>query len=382
MVRALTSRSRGKRAVVAVLLAFALVAGAVAYVIVAAPAAAVVRARRWRVAECTVISSGVKRLARDAYELDLAYEWPVGGRAFRGSRLDFFRRARQDPGEWAPLLRRLRPGQVVTCYVDPARPEEATIDRGWNGGVAVPAAVLAIFLATVLALGYVPEAATSALGPGPRLTAPGPVPLRPRTTPRRRLVRALGLAVSLNAVAGLLFAARLLPEWREGRPSWLLTLVVGAFALGGVAQIGRAARALAGLAGPTVLVTAVPEARLGERLIVEWKVEQRAHLVTGLELALVGREIARYPDWDANGRQEQREERAEFFRAPLALDRAGDSSWAGRAGIDLPWRLPPSLDARSNQIAWTIALHVGVRGRPDLADEYPVLLRPPGKAAA
>jgi len=131
-----------------------------------------------------------------------------------------------------------------------------------------------------------------------------------------------------------------------------------------------------------VLLTAVPEARLGERLIVEWKVEQRAHLVTRLELALVGREIARYPDWDANRQQQQREERAEFFRVALARDGAGDSLWAGRAGIDLPRRLPPSLDGRSNQIAWTIALHVGVRGRPDLADEYAIRLRPPGEAAA
>ena len=379
MVRALTSRSRGKRAVVAVLLVFALIAGALTYVIVAAPAAHVVRARRWKFAECTVILSGVRRLAQAAYELDLAYEWHLGGRRFRGSRLDFFKRVLPDPQEWAPVLERLRPGQIVTCYVDPERPEQATIDRGWNGDVAVSVALLATFLAAVLALGYVPEAATRAIDQKPRLTAPGTVNLRPRTTPRRRLVRALGLAVALNVIATVLFAAILLPAWRQGQPSWLLTLVVGAFALGGLAQIGRAARALVGLAGPAVLLTAAPEARLGERLIVEWKVEQRADLVTGLELALVGREIARYPDWDANQQQEQREERAEFFRAPLARESAGGGWRIGRAGIDVPRLLPPSLDARSNQIAWTLALHVGVRSRPDLADEYPIRLRPPGK---
>ena len=179
---------------VVVLLVFAGMAGALAYMLVGAPAAAVARARRWERAECTIVSSTVRRLARDAYDLDLVYEWHRSGRAFRGSRLDFFRRARQDPQEWTPVLQRLRPGQVVSCYVDPARPEQATIDRGWNGGVGVPVAVLSIFLVVVLALGYVPEPATSALARGPRLSAPGPASLRPPTTPRRRLARAFALA--------------------------------------------------------------------------------------------------------------------------------------------------------------------------------------------
>jgi len=367
-----------------VVLLFALVAGALATVVVGAPAIAVTRARRWDVAECTVVSSGVKRVSRDAYDLDLVYEWHRDGRSFRGGRFDFFKRLREGPQEWAPELERLRPGQVVTCYVDPAHPEQATIDRGWNGGVGIPAAVVSIFLASVLALGYVgvPQPPTGARDRATALDAAGPALLRPRTTRRRRLVRASALAVSLSATAALIFAAGVLPGWREGQPPWLLTLVAAAFALGGLAQIGRAARALAGWAGPTVAVTAAGEARLGERLVVEWKVEQRADLVTSIELALVGREIARYPDWDANRQQVQQEEQAEFFRAPLPTERAADGWSAGRAGLDLPRLVPPSLDARSNQIAWALALKARVRGTPDLAEEYPIRLRPPRKAPA
>jgi hypothetical protein len=368
-------------------LVFAVVAGALAYGLVVRPAVAVTRARHWKVTPCNVISSAVKRLARDAYDLDIVYEWRHEGLSFRGSRFDFFGVVRQAPQEWAPVLERLRPGQVVTCYVDSAHPEQAAIDRGWNGGVWIPVAVLSVFLATVLALGFAaaPQRATSSRERGPlAISAPGPagpVALRPRTTPRRRLLRASVLAVSLSAAA-LVLVAVVVPGWRQGRASWPLTLVAGAFALGGLAQIVRAALALAGMAGPTVAVTTVPEARLGERLVVEWRIERRADLVIGLELALVGREIARYPDWDANGQQEEREEKMEFCRAPLSTERAADTWSVGRADIELPRLIPPTFDAPSNQIAWAIALHAGVRGLPDVAEEYPIRLQPPSKALA
>lgn len=387
MVRALSSRSRGNRAAIGVVLVFALVAGGFAYGLVVKPAVSVVRARGWQMDACDVLSSAVRRLARNAYDLDLSYEWHRGGGSFRGSRFDFFGSAFQDPREWAPVLDRLRPGQSVTCYVDPARPEHAVIDRGWKGGVGVPAVVLFVFLLTLFGLRYVtaPERGTMALigDRSSRIAAgpAGPVPLRPRTTPRRRLRRASLLAVLLSATAALVFVAIVLPGWREGRPSWFLMLFVGVFALAGLAQVARVARALAALAGPTVVVTAVPEARLGERLVVQWRVETRPDMVTGLDLALVGREIARYPDWDANQQQVESEEKTEFFRVALATGRAGNSWAAGNADIDVPRLLPPSFAASSNEIAWAIVLRASVRRLPDLEEEYPIRLRPPRQAS-
>jgi hypothetical protein len=388
MVRALTSRTRGHRALVAVGLVFATAAGALAYGLVVRPASAVARARGWDADACTVLSVTVRRLSRNAYDLDLAYEWRRGDRSFRGGRFDFFGRALEEPQDWAPVLERLRPGQLVTCFVDPARPDQAVIDRDWKGGVLMPAVVLSVFVLTLVGVGYaaISPRADAAARPAALSAAPaepaGPIALSPRSTPRRRLGRAAVSAVLFNATAALLFVALVLPGWREGRPSWPLTLFVGVVALGGLTQLARAARALAGLAGPTVVVTARAEAHLGERLVVEWRVEPRPNLITDIELALVGREIARYPDWDANQQQVDRVEKAEFFRGAFSTDRTGDTWAAGRAGIDIPRALPPSLDAPSNAIAWAVVLRAGVRQLPDLAEEYPIRLRPPRRVSS
>jgi hypothetical protein len=104
-------------------------------------------ARSWRRQECKVLRSEVRRRATsEGYSMEILYSYLVNDREHRSDTYSFFE---YSAGEWASAQRitnGYRPGSSVTCYVNPADPDDATLKRdpslGWLTGL-LPLALLA-----------------------------------------------------------------------------------------------------------------------------------------------------------------------------------------------------------------------------------------------
>ncbi len=89
-------------------------------------------ARSWQPRSCTIIRSQVRRFhnskGRDSFAPLIFYSYMVDGAEHRADVANFFDTA----GGWNSANRfvgQYRPGSTTTCYVNPADPDEATLNR-------------------------------------------------------------------------------------------------------------------------------------------------------------------------------------------------------------------------------------------------------------
>jgi hypothetical protein len=109
-----------------------------------------ISARSWRTQECKILRSEIRRQATskgsDRYSPQILYSYAVDEHERRSDTYSFFE---YPAGGWASAQRitsRYRRGSTVSCYVNPADPDDATLKRdpslGWLIGL-LPIAILA-----------------------------------------------------------------------------------------------------------------------------------------------------------------------------------------------------------------------------------------------
>ena len=133
-VEALSRGSRArKRWIGPVLFAtFALVGLGVFVGIFLPSAVRTVASQRWKAVPCRIEFSrvGVHRGDKSTtYSVDLLYSYEVGGRVYRSSRYRNFDFSSSGYGAKKDVVRSLPRGAERTCYVDPADPTNAVLDR-------------------------------------------------------------------------------------------------------------------------------------------------------------------------------------------------------------------------------------------------------------
>jgi hypothetical protein len=95
-------------------------------------------ARHWRSASCQIISAGLTHLdhAHDqenpgqTFRVDVTYRYVVGDRGYHGDRYQFVSAASTGFDGKAAIVARLRAEKRAECWVNPADPNDAVIERG------------------------------------------------------------------------------------------------------------------------------------------------------------------------------------------------------------------------------------------------------------
>jgi Protein of unknown function (DUF3592) len=109
-----------------------------------------VAARSWRAQECKILRSEVQRYATtkgsDSYSPEVLYSYEVDDREHRSDTYSFFESLTSGWTSAQRITNRYRPGSTVSCYVNPADADDATLNRnpspGWLIGL-LPFALLA-----------------------------------------------------------------------------------------------------------------------------------------------------------------------------------------------------------------------------------------------
>ncbi len=114
------------------------------------PVRQAIAARSWRAQECTILRSEVRRhpasKGGDGFSPQIFYSYAVDGQEHRSDTRNFFEYSASGWAAAQRIANSYRPRSAVTCYVDPADPDHATLVRdpslGWLVGL-LPLAFLA-----------------------------------------------------------------------------------------------------------------------------------------------------------------------------------------------------------------------------------------------
>jgi hypothetical protein len=303
----------------------------------------------------------------------IEYRYQVDDRAYAGSRYQFSRGLTNTFRGKSAIVARLRPGTRTACWVDPANPAEAVIDRGltadlWIGLVPLLFIVIGAGGIYFMAGGRAPRGLTSdrATKQGPGFTkavsGAGPAALRPRTG---RLAKLAGLTVVMLFWNGILsvFLDQLLAPSSRGFP-WFLLIFLVPFVLVGILLIALVIGQALRLSNPRPNVT-VNKAivALGDELRVDWTLDGRVARLARFSIALEGREEATY----SRGTDKVTDTNV-FETMELANQIPPGIARAGSARVKIPADTMHSFTAAHNKVVWALRVRGEVPNLPDSDD--------------
>lgn len=373
--------------VVAFLGLFVAIGSAIGYFLSFRPLQLAYQARAWATADCEVLSSRVVYSGKTSRP-DIRYRYEIGGRAYTSDRYNFLPGSNSD-STVAATVDRYPEGTRFQCYVDPADPSQAVINRdrtGWYyfgliffgafagiplliGGVAVRHLVAARATrqrAEIAAATYVPGIDVASLGDA------GPLVLHPTTSPLGKLMTATILCLVWNGLVGVFTYFEIQGFTSPEGGSWFLAIFLLLFQIIGVALLVSVPYQLLALANPRVTMTlgrgTLP---IGGTVPFEWQLTGAASRVTRLTLTLKGREEVTY-----RRGTDTSTDKHEFHSEALADVSDPMSVRHGSGTIRIPADAMHSFDAPHNKIIWTMTVNGTINRWPDVDDTFTVTVSP------
>jgi hypothetical protein len=370
---------------------FALFGGVATWFIAVRPVAGLLAARSWVETPCTILASQVAESSDSdgtTYKVDVRYAYVFEGGEYRSERYDFFDAYSSGYDGKAEVVARYPPGTRTVCYVNPADPSAAVIDRS-PGPRYLVGLVPLLFLAvgvggvvfalrqkgrTVVA-GVPASRSRSTFTPAPSSAAEetGPRELRPNVTPLGKFAGLTLLALFWNGIVSV-FVWQAVQSWRAGQPDGCLTAFLIPFVLVGLLLVYSVFHQLLSLFNPRPRLTLSPGVLTpGGMAYLQWRMEGRASRVRRLRIVLEGREEARY----RRGTDTYTDR--ETFATVHVVDTGQPFEIpAGATHVSVPEGTMHSFTAENNKILWTLKADCEIPGWPDSDDEYEILVRPVG----
>lgn len=332
--------------------------------------------RGWQRAPAEVIWSTVRSESSDdgtTYRADIFYRYRFAGESHASNDHRLFGGSSSGRKRKQQVVAAHPPGHRFECWVDPADPQRAVIDRrlGWGALFALfPLPFMAIGLgglwATFLRKGPADGAERP---PSQRAARPVRVPGAPmRSMPIRlkRLAALLFAAVFWNGIVGV-FIGVAWKEWQRGRTEWFLVLFLVPFVIIGLVLLGSLVHSLLGLLSPGFELTHPPSPiRPGRRVGLPW----RRRGGTGEPRRLSFTLVAHDP-----GREERRHPKARLNRPVheqlLFETGIGPMMRGGSVELEIPEAVA-GYDEPPAGFQWKLRITAEVAGRPDTKDEFPL----------
>jgi Protein of unknown function (DUF3592) len=380
---------------------FALVGGVATWFVTIRPLVGLVAARSWVETPCTILASQVAESSDSdgtTYKVDVRYSYVFAGGEHRSERYDFFDAYSSGYQGKADVVARYPPGARTVCYVNPADPSEAVIDRSpaprylvglvplvflfiGVGGIVFAlrqtGRVTAVTVTTPSSGAWSSTPTRSALA---RDSFPavetGPLDLRPNVSPLGKFVGLTFAALFWNGIVSV-FVWQAVQGWRAGQPDGCLTLFLVPFVLVGLALVAGAFQNLLALANPRPRLTLSPGVLTpGGAAYLQWKMVGRASRIRRLRIVLEGREEARY----RRGTDTYTDRETFATIHAVETDQPFEIP-AGSAHLSIPEGTMHSFAADNNKIVWMLKAECEIPGWPDSVDEYEIQVKPLGESA-
>ncbi len=357
-------------------------------------------AQNWKPVAATIISSSVGS-NRDSdgdttYRVEVQYSFPFNGQTYYGNTYQFGANGSSNATEKNAIVAKLPPGTKITCYVNPANPNQSVINPSMNRDlwpglfslifVAVGAGIIIAGIKSgksgavrAGAQSWQPKSTmgSGAMGSGgavermPQSAIPtaagGPVTLKPRTTRFGGFCGLLVFSVFWNGIVGVFLASAFFGK--SGSFPIFMWLFLTPFILVGIIMIGATFHQFLAMFGPKVeLTVSQAQVPLGSSININWKLSGRQN-VTKFQIFLEGREEATY----RRGTDTYTDKNTFCV---LDVTNTLSSVTQGDATVQIPIATMHSFEARNNKILWQLVVKGEIPIWPDIKDEYPIVVLP------
>ncbi|MEO8504872.1 MAG: DUF3592 domain-containing protein [Acidobacteriota bacterium] len=377
--------------------------------IFAVPAWRVLQARSWHEAECSIRSSAVGGHSSDkgaaTYSVDLVYSYEVDGHTYTGNRYQFMTGSSSGRSAKEAAVAALQPGTVTRCYVDPADPTSAVIDRGfapmmWFGLIPLLFVVIGVggMVAVVVATRrgsrqqgveqWLPgmKAATSGtaaaiadLGLGMR----GALPelsearvLEPSQGPFAKLGCTVLIALFVNGLVGTFFWKGVLePMQTGGSTDGCVTLILIPFGLLALMLLLSVPYQLLACFNPRPRLELLPGVlQPGKAARLRWHFTGSTGRLTRVAVSIEGTESATHRVGTSSTTSN-----SVFWRQTiLEATRPEEIINGGEIAISVPDSLVPSFDSSNNKVVYKMKVTGAIARWPDVNEEFEIQMAPEG----
>jgi hypothetical protein len=389
-----------------------------------APIAHVLAARAWPTARCQILSNEVVHSGGTS-RIAVRYRYTAGGREQHAARYDFSSGSDSFSAQKkADFVTQNPAGKEVDCFVNPADPTDAVLDRTmkWGYGFAlifatvfglpgvflVGAAVVFIrrtaaakragpggsmgaalagagvsssalpshqFTTTAFTpdAGHFSAASTASAGTFSELTAAdmGPLVLTPEASPLMKLLVMLFFCLFWNGIVGLFTWFTWGPQSQGGIGVRLFLLpfqAVGLFIFWGVVY-----QVMALFNPRPTLTLGRGRVRIGDSVPLQWRIRGGASRIGTLNIVLTGREEATYTQGT-----DTRTDTNEFHRTVILEASDPGRIEGGMTTMNVPAASMHSFKADHNKIVWTLTVSGNIRWWPDVDESFDITVSPAG----
>lgn len=350
------------------------------WVMVGQPLMKIKESQNWLKNPCTIVSSRIKESQGDdstTYRVDISFKYKFKGVEYVSATYDFMTGSDSSYSSKRKVVDRHPPGKRTYCYVNPEKPSEAVISRGYN----------APWWLALLPLVFILVGAGGMIGAMVKRGKPkhvysvneelsgygGETVLKMKSSPLKNFAGMLFFALFWNGIVSI-FVVQAVKSWSTSNVEWFLSFFMIPFVLVGLATIGGVVYCFIALFSSKVVVTiSNPCPQLGEKVTLSWRIVNSS-AVDRLEIYLKGEERATYQE---QGKDNNTRTRTSIFESLKLLETDNrDAIHIGRTQFSIPLDSMHSFDGRNNKISWEITLHGDIKRFPDLKCEYPVTVMP------
>jgi hypothetical protein len=358
-----------------------------------------IAARNWPEVPCVVLSSDMRSHSGNkgsTYSVDILYQYEVGGRTYRSNQYHFMGGSSGGYDAKAAVVAQNPPGTRRLCYVNPADPTDAVLQRSFGKEymvAIVPAVFMAAGLGGILLVlrgarkqRSTLAAATTAAQSGGRFVEAeegeepeesGPVVLKPPSA-LGKLFGMIFLAAFWNGIVSVFFW-QMLKGWKSGSAPVGLTIFLIPFVLIGLAFIIGIGYCFLALFNPRPRLTLsrrrIP---LGGSATLDWSFLGSASRISRVLVRVEGREECRYRRGTTTYTDKN------VFATIPVFDAPGEAgARAGNASFTIPAGAMHSFSAPDNKIIWTLKFTGEIPKWPDVSEDFELDVRPlrPGSSS-
>lgn len=372
---------------------FAIV-GVVALVsLIILPAVRVARATNWVATPCTIVTSSIvsNGSGKDSsYYPDIAYTYQYDGGSYQSSAINFLNSSTKSSS--TALVRTFPVGKTVQCFVNPADPTQAVLQRDYifDWLFLLPLVFLAI------GVGGMTWSIKSTLDAKRNITRghsdwepksvsdrdkstqslAGEIELKPKNTPLGNCIGLLLFALIWNGMIGFFFFKVFLQGREAGFMRILMGLFLIPFALIGLLIIAGAISSFLSLFTARIrMIMSRASASPGETFELKWQTSGGMFGPRTLQVILQAREEAIYQRGT-----DTITERSIFHEEEIFNGQAVSGAGLGWQSVAIPAGTMHSFAAAHNKVIWTLRVKGKIPYWPDITDEYVILVTPQTQA--
>jgi hypothetical protein len=382
---------RGKGLAIGIFALFTIVGLGMFYGIAVRTSLLVLRARNWPAVTCTVLSSQVRTHHGNhgsTYSVDVLYAYRVNGREYKANRYDFMGGSSSGYAGKQAITRRYPPGAQVICYVDPADPTQAVLERGLTPIMLLGLIPLLFIGAGVFGLrsmlrksrglsvvsfsngaGFLSSG--NVMAQVDEHTANAAVVLKAASSPPGKFLGMLCVALFWNGIVSV-FLVLLFQSGKAGHFQWFLGLFLVPFVLIGLGMIVAVGYFFLSIFNPRPRITVTPGMpRLGDSVRLEWELSGRTEVLKDLQLSVTGQEEATYTRGTRTSTDRNVFADIEVTRLSSTREMVSSS-----AQVSIPADSMHSFSSQHNKIVWSIRVKGEIARWPDLNEEFALTVLP------